>query len=371
MDITISTSDLCAALHRIQGIAKSKGSMPVLSCVLLEAANTPAGGRVSIKATDLEIGSSSSHACEIKKEGALAVSAKALYDIAKALPELTCRLKAGTNNRLEVSSGPTTFRVVGMSAEDFPALAVKEPKEMAALPKEFGLVLEEVAYASSTDESRYYLNGVFFDPTETGLTLVATDGHRLSMTNAELSIPGLDRGQILGSKAVSQLLKMLDEESASLHELAFCDGALVYKRAGLTFSARLVDGQFPDYRQVVPNTSGAAAVYFDKRVMLEALRRVMLTAGIPPTVQVECAAGKDIQLTSRNPDLGDSSDSVSAEYAKGETFKVALNGAYLVEALAALPEGKAVLHFSEDLGPIVIRSAEKLMPTAVLMPMRA
>jgi DNA polymerase-3 subunit beta len=298
------------------------------------------------------------------------VPAKALYDIAKALPELTCRLKAGANNRLEVSSGQSTFRVVGMNAEDFPTLLVKEPKQMTTLPKDFGMVLEEVAYAASTDETRYNLNGVFFDSNDGKLALVATDGHRLSMTTTDLELVGLDRGQILGSRAVSQLLKMLDEESAALSEMAFCDGSLVFRRAGLTFSARLVDGQFPDYRQVIPDVSEAGVAHFDKRVMIEALRRVMLTAGIPPTVQVSCEPEKAIQLTSRNPDLGDSSDSVQAEFT-GNAIKVSLNAAYLVEALSALPEGKVMMSVSDDTSPIVIRSTEKAMPTAILMPMRA
>lgn len=364
MDITISTSELRTALSRMSGITVAKGSLPLLSCVLLEATTTPAGGRLNVKATDLEISSSSIHAAEVKKEGSLAVPAKSLLDIVKSLPETTCRLRAAANNRLEVSSGASTFRLAGHAPDDFPALSDQVSKEFAKVPDGFADVMEAVAYAMSTDETRYNLNGVFFDDRDEALTLVATDGHRLAMQRVVgFTAPGLaGKGVIVGGKAVQQLGKLISEGGG---ELAFTPNTVEYRRTGLEFSARLIDGQFPDYTQVIPATE-SAPMKAGKDALSAAMHRVMLILSKGESVNMDAVEGQ-LKLTARNPDMGDSSETLAVDFAG--KVEIALNGSYLLETLASLTGDTARLFFGDEVSPVVVMGDNE-NAKAVLMPMR-
>jgi len=364
MDTSISTAELRSALHRVQGIIQPKGSMPILSCVQLEAENTPAGGRITVRATDLEIGSISSHPCEVKKEGALAISAKALHDVARALPESTTRLKVGANNRLEVTSGAASFRLAGMPADDYPAIA--ESKGMEYCPVDRHALrsgLDRVVHAMSSDATRYNLNGVLFDFSEKGLSLVTTDGHRLSLTQLEKFSAPKPTSIIVGRKAVTELRKLLAEETSAPGEFAFNTNSISYKRAGLIFVARLVDGSFPDYTQVIPKaeTSGVTV----PRSMVEVLRRVMLLSDAAVTMELNSTG---MVLSTRSAEVGEATDTVPVEY-DGKPLIIALNGHYLMDVLGAVESATVQMHVEDDMSPVLIRPADGSL-TAVLMPMR-
>src|SRR5512138_3561715 len=196
MELKIGVPELAKALGRSQGIVEKKSTMPILSHVLLEAKKA---GQLAVSATDLDLSVSSEHDCEVLKEGSLAVSARHLYEIVRALPETTVTLKRGQNNYLEVRSGSAEFRIVGLPAEDFPALPRFDKVPFDDVDPALLLdMVERTFFAVSTDETRYNLNGVYFEPSAEALRLVATDGHRLSL--AERPLPdtfGLKRGVIL------------------------------------------------------------------------------------------------------------------------------------------------------------------------------
>lgn len=366
MDLTISTAELRSALHRMQGVIQSKGSMPILGCVLLEAAITPAGGRLTIKATDLELGSTSGHAAEIKKEGSAAINARALFDVAKVLPEAHCRLKLATNNRLEITSGASSFRIAGQSAEDFPVLGLKEPGVAVQVSGLLGEALESVAYAMSSDETRYNLNGVYLDPRDGDLVLVATDGHRMAKrVLADVQVPGLDQGVIVGGAGVRHLMKLLGEEGTG--ELAVENNCLIYRRPGLLFSARLIDGQFPDYTQVVP-TDFKGTVFVKRSEATAAVHRMMLLMDKGRSVTMTLEAGK-LNLSARNPDMGDCSDVVGVDYT-GPSITIALNGAYVLDMLGSMKSDSVSLNFGDEVSPVVVKGSDQ-DSVAVLMPMRA
>ncbi len=176
MELKIATSELSKALGRSQGIVEKKSTMPILSHVLLEARKDT----LVVSATDLDLAVSSEHqeGCEVLKEGALAVSARHLFDIVRSLPEQQVSLKKAHNNYLELKSGPSEFRIVGLPAEDFPALPRFEKVPFADVkPADLLEMIERTAFAVSTDETRYNLNGVFFEPSPGTLRTVAMDGH--------------------------------------------------------------------------------------------------------------------------------------------------------------------------------------------------
>ncbi|MFL5361046.1 MAG: DNA polymerase III subunit beta, partial [Myxococcales bacterium] len=210
MELKIGVQELARALARAQGIVEKKSTMPMLSHVLLEASK---GDDLHVSATDLDVSVTSGHKCEVLKEGKVAVPAKHLFEIVKTLPEKDVVLKRAQNNWLELRSGPAEFRIVGLAAEDFPALPRFEKVQFVDLEARSLLeMIELTSFAASSDETRYNLNGVFFEPVPGGLRTVATDGHRLSL--AERQLGGdyhLKKGVILPRKGLAEMKKLLLE----------------------------------------------------------------------------------------------------------------------------------------------------------------
>ena len=374
MELKIGSQDLARALGRSQGIVERKSTMPILSHVLLEAKKS---NELQISATDLDLSVSSTHACEVGKEGALAVSAKHLYEIVRALPEQTVTLKRAGNNYLEIKSGPSEFRIVGLQAEDFPALPRFDKLAFVDVdPKSLLDQIERTYFAASNDETRYNLNGVFFEPQGAVLRLVATDGHRLTVSERPLSGDfGLKKGVILPKKGLNELRKLLTEAAESgeekpVSQLGFAENSAVYKRPGVILVMRLIEGLFPDYKQVIPKP-GEKIVKVGRQRFLETLRRVsLLSSDKSHAVKLELSAGT-LRVLSQNPDLGDAREDVPVEYA-GEPLKIGFNSRYLTDVVAALKADDVQLELADDLSPGVLKGAGEPDAgyTAVVMPMR-
>jgi DNA polymerase-3 subunit beta len=375
MELKIATSELAKALGRSQGIVEKKSTMPILSHVLLEAKKA----QLVVSATDLDLAVSSEHdkTCEIVKEGSLAVSARHLYDIVRALPEQEVTLKKAHNNYLEVKSGPSEFRIVGLPAEDFPALPRFEKVAFTDVSAADLLdMIERTAFAVSTDETRYNLNGVYFEPSAEVLRLVATDGHRLSLVERQLGGTfGLKRGVILPKKGLLELRKLLAEAAESGEEkpetkLGFVENSAIVRRPGVVLSMRLIEGLFPDYRQVIPK-QGEKVLKLGRLRLQETLRRVsLLSSDKAHAVKLELAKGL-LRVLSQNPDLGEAREEVPVEYA-GEPLKIGFNARYLLDVLQVMQSGDVALELADDLSPGVLRGADDKDPgfTAVVMPMR-
>jgi DNA polymerase III subunit beta len=375
MELKIATSELAKALGRSQGIVEKKSTMPILSHVLLEAKKT----QLVVSATDLDLAVSSEHdkGVEVLKEGALAVSARHLYEIVRALPEQQVTLKKAHNNYLEVKSGPSEFRIVGLPAEDFPALPRFEKVPFADVDAG-GLLdmIERTFFAVSTDETRYNLNGVYFEPSAEALRLVATDGHRLSLVERKMGGTfGLKRGVILPKKGLQELKKLLAEAAESGEEnpetkLGFVENSAIVRRPGVILSMRLIEGLFPDYRQVIPK-AGEKVVKLGRGRLLETLRRIsLLSTDKAHAVKLELAKGT-LKVLSQNPDLGEAKEDVPVEY-DGDALKIGFNARYLMDVLGVLKSGDVTLELADDLSPGVVRGADEVDQgfTAVVMPMR-
>jgi DNA polymerase-3 subunit beta len=374
MELKIAAQELAKALGRSQGIVEKKSTMPILSHVLLEARK---GTELHVSATDLDLSVSSEHACEVLKEGALAVSAKHLYEIVRSLPEAMVALKRASNNYLEVRSGPSEFRIVGLPAEDFPALPKFERVHFIDVaPSEILDMIERTQFAVSSDETRYNLNGVLFEPSGGALRMVATDGHRLSLVERKLEGDfGLKRGVILPRKGLQELRKLLAEAAESGEEkpeakLGFVENNAIFRRPGVVLAMRLIEGMFPDYRQVIPK-QGEKVLTIGRERLLETLRRVsLLSSDKAHAVKLELAKGA-LKVLSQNPDLGEAKEEVPVEY-QGEPLKIGFNARYLLDVLQVLASDDVSLELADDLSPGVLRGAGEADQgfTAVVMPMR-
>src|SRR6185369_8577247 len=267
------------------------------------------GDDLHVSATDLDVSVTSGHKCEVLKEGRVAVPAKQLFEIVKALPEKDVVLKRAQNNWLELKSGPAEFRIVGLAAEDFPALPRFEKVAFVTVPPRS--VLEMIAltdFAASTDETRYNLNGVFFEPMAGALRTVATDGHRLSL--AERALPGefaLKKGVILPRKGLGEMKKLLLDSAEGEVKLGFIENSAVLQLPSVKLVMRLIEGVFPDYRQVIPKT-GEKSFQVGRERLLDTLRRVsILSSDKSHAVKLELSAGL-LKVTSQSPDLGDAKE---------------------------------------------------------------
>ncbi len=367
MELKIPIDELQKALHRTQGIVERKTTMPVLSNVLLEA-SVEDGLRVS--AFDNEIGLVGQHRCEVVKGGAVAVPARHLYEIVRALPGGSVSMRRASNGQVEIHSGAARFKIVATPAEDFPAL----PKPQSAIAFEIGAdvlarMIERTQFAISADETRYNLGGVYLEQGEGGsIRMVATDGHRLSLVDQPLDgAPKLDKGVLIPKKGLLELRRLLGEEGPACR-LGFTKGSAVFERAGVVMIMRLLDGQFPDYRQVVPKES-AKSVVVGREAFAAMLRRVSVVASDKTFgVRLELGDGK-LVATSQNPDLGDARDEIEAQV-KGEGLQIGFNAHYLIEAVSVLACDQIRLELSDELSPGVIRPVGEEGYLAVVMPMR-
>ncbi|HTP52347.1 MAG TPA: DNA polymerase III subunit beta [Anaeromyxobacteraceae bacterium] len=374
MELKIAVQELSRALARSQGIVEKKSTMPILSHVLLEARKS---GELAVSATDLDVSVSGVHAAEVTREGGVAVSARHLFDIVKALPEATVSLKKAQNNYLEVRSGPADFRIVGLPAEDFPALPKFEKVPFVGVdPGVILALIERTAFAVSSDETRYNLNGVYFEPSAGAIRLVATDGHRLSMADAPVDGDfKLKKGVILPKKGIFELRKLLGEvlegsEEKPKGELGFAENSAIFRRPGVVLVMRLIEGSFPDYRQVVPK-AGEKVLVVGRERLLQTLRRVsLLSSEKSNAVKLEVTKA-NLRIAAQNPDLGEAKEDVPLEY-DGEGLKIGFNARYLTDVLSVLPTDDVRLELADDLSPGVLRpkgEAEEHF-TAVIMPMR-
>jgi len=374
MELKIGVQELARALSRSQGIVEKKSTMPILSHVLLEARKT---NELAVSATDLDISVSGVHPAEVVREGAVTVSARHLFDIVKALPEPTVTLRKQANNYLEVRCGPAEFRIVGLAPEDFPSLPKFEKVPFVPLAPEtlLGLV-ERTAFAVSSDETRYNLNGVYFEPAPGVIRLVATDGHRLSM--AEAPVDGdfkLKKGVILPRKGIAELRRLLAEavegaEEKPKADLGFAENSAIFRRPGVVLVMRLIEGTFPDYRQVIPK-AGEKVVSVGRERLLQTLRRVsLLSSEKSNAVKLELGKG-NLRVAAQNPDLGEAKEDVPVEF-EGEPLKVGFNAKYIIEVLQVLSSEDVRFELADDLSPGVLRpqgEGQDLF-TAVIMPMR-
>lgn len=375
MELKIAAQELARALGRSQGIVEKKSTMPILSHVLLEAKGDRS---LHVSATDLDVSISSEHECQVQKAGALAVSAKHLYEIVRSLPEKDVTLRKAHNNFLEVKSGPSDFKIVGLPADDFPVLPKFEKVPFVTVDP--GALLDQIdrtAFAVSNDETRYNLNGVFFEPSHGVLRLVATDGHRLSLS--ERAAPGdfaLKRGVILPRKGLHELKKLLLEAVESGQEkpegrLGFVENAAIFGRPGVVLAMRLIEGLFPDYKQVIPK-QGTTYVKVGREALQATLRRVsLLSSEKAHAVKLELE-GAVMRVLSQNPDLGEAREELPVEY-NGSPLKIGFNARYLTDVLAVLKSDDVLIEMENDLSPGVLKGADAEKDggfTAVVMPMR-
>lgn len=375
MKFTVKQKSFCAALSRVQGIASSRATMPILANVLLAAsALRPV---LHLSATDLEVGYATVIDCsDIEVPGSITVPAKKLYEVVKAAPtgEITVTLNPD-NLRVTVAAGTFVTTLAGLDGEEFPAVVPVEGEgfqlDAAALLR----LIRHVDYAQSTDATKYNLAGVFLRiaDSEDGTRLYAagSDGHRLAADSVPLPgdprlIPAdLARGIIIPRKGIAEL-KAIGGEGILILQIA--GNNLSISTDNETLTLRLIDGEFPDYQRIIPTTV-SATVEVNRQPLMDALNRVSLLAeGKMHPVTLTFADGS-LHLESQNVELGEANDRITASVEGNPTAR-RFNASFLVQALNAWDCGLVQIRLSDKLSPLLISPTCEEEPYAIVMPLR-
>ncbi|MBX7144859.1 MAG: DNA polymerase III subunit beta [Oligoflexia bacterium] len=374
MDLTISKAELTKALFATESIVEKRATMPILSNVLLSATD----GKLKISATDLEITALTSVPAKVKSGGSTTVNAKVFSDIVRELPDSDINLKLSEGERLSITTKGTTLRMNGVSAEEYPSLpGVGFEARSKVSAKEFLEMINKTIYAVSQDETRFILNGVCFEMIGDGkgkkadrsLRLVATDGHRLAMITRP--IKGLDFSErvVVPRKGLSEVRKLISFEEDREIGLDIREGFLLIETPSGKVSMRLLDGEFPDYNQVIPKQEGTRAK-LNGEDLSQALRRVALMV----TDKGKCVrldfTDKALRISSSSPELGEAREELAVEYA-GKPLSVGFNAKYVLDITASLAENKnLVIELNGELGPGRFFADGDESSVAIVMPMR-
>jgi len=373
MKLVVAKAELQKGLGRIQAIVEKRNSMPILANAYLEATQSGGTGRLHIAATDLEVGVRGSHDAQVSAAGSLTVSAKKLFEIVRELPDEPLQLAGTPNSYLEIQCPRSRFVLAGTAGDEYPTLTSPSPKAMVRIQAALlSAMIERTMYAASADETRYNLNGVYFEVLrDTGkIRLVATDGHRLAYVDRVIAadLSGLSSGVIFPRKGLSELKRLVDEEDADEVELGFEGNNGVARRGEVTLLMRLIEGEFPNYRQVLPKPPRYTLV-LEREPLIHALRRVsVLSVERSRSVKLEVQEGR-LQISSSNPDLGEGHEELEIDYA-GESLCLGFNARYLLDTLGVLQAKEVQLGLHDELSPVQIRPTDDGESLAVVMPMR-
>ncbi len=365
MKFKIDKKDFLKVLQRIQGIVEKRNSMPILSNILIDVKKD----RVFVTSTDLEIFIKDSSAAKVDKEGSITVNARKLYEIVKELPDETVDVSLGDADKVSVKGGRAKFKIPGLDAKEFPTFPVSEESNLTKIETDnLKEMIDKTLFATSTDETRYNINGVLFEKAEKKMKMVATDGHRLALIEGEgEEIGGHEKGVILPRKGIVEIRKLLEDKEDPLF-LGLTAKNITVKKGSVIMNLRLIEGEFPDYNQVIPKDSDKELVV-DREALLASLKRVsILSAEKIKGVKFAISNGRLI-LSSSTPENGDATEELDIDY-KGEALEIAFNARYFMDVLEILEDEKIRFCVKEQLNPGVLKLLKSSAFTYVIMPMR-
>jgi DNA polymerase-3 subunit beta len=370
MEVSVRREDLVRGLHLVQGVVERRNTLPILANVLLE----PTDGGIALTATDMEVGLRCTVSATVKRKGAVTLNARKLYEIAREVTPEEIVLKSTQSGWVDIAAGRSKFKIVSLDPKDFPDLPLgTEAPGATTLRIAAGTLremIDKTLFAVSSDETRFNLSGVFMGNGEKGtLRMVATDGHRLALIDRKLPEAKLARGVIMPRKGLTEARKLLDEAVDGELVLVVSAKDVRINMPGVAFFMRLVEGEFPDYRQVIPG-AGRAQARANRDDLLAALRRISLLASERSRgVKLHLEKGK-LEISASNPDQGEASEDIEVAYG-GEPLTIGFNARYLTDVLAVHGEGDVIeISLSDEVGPGVLRGSQDPEYTYVVMPMR-
>lgn len=370
MRLTIERSALLKALNHVQSVVERRNTIPILSNVLVAAQ----GDTLRLTATDLDIEISESAPAEVERAGQTTAPANYLYDFVRKLPENTpVKLDVGADDgRLFISAGKSRLHLPILPAGDFPSMPSDGFETKFEIePTELARLIDKTRFAISTEETRYYLNGIFFHTVSDGdakLRAVATDGHRLALADApapkgSVGMPGV----IVPRKTINELKRLLDDAS-DLVEISVSPQKIRFALSDAVLTSKLIDGSFPEYARVIPK-SNSKKLRLDNKAFAEAVDRVA-TVSAERSRSVRLALEKDkVTLTVNNPDAGVATEDLPADYG-ADSMEIGFNARYLLDVAGQIEGEQALFELADSGSPTLVRDEADDQALYVLMPLR-
>jgi DNA polymerase-3 subunit beta len=350
MELTVAKADLQKELQLCQGVVEKRSTIPILSNVLLKAAD----GRLQIAATDLDVTILSSCAARVTTPGGVTIEAKRLFDIVRSLPDDDVHMNLQENNSVLVESGTAKFRLLGLPAEDYPTLPSVDVKESYTIPlDELKTMVAKVKFAITHEETRFQLNGALLKVQPSKLEMVATDGHRMALINFPQGSGGngsakkaTDLTILVPRKALEEILRLESSDEEGNVRFGVSENHLFFEAGDRKLLARMIDVNFPNYMEVISRDNDRH-VMVDRERLLSTIRRISLVANERTrAVRFDFAPGK-LTVSSTNPELGDARETVPIDYA-GNPFFVGLNAAYVTDFLSAVDTPSVSLDLKDE-----------------------
>jgi DNA polymerase-3 subunit beta len=369
MEFQVKKKDFFKSLTILQGVAERRSSIPALSNILIESENN----QIVLSTTDLETALVSHVPCTLKQEGKLCVSARKLYQIIRELPDTEISVQRMENHWAEITCGNAVFNLSGLDPMEFPTLPSYSEEDLIAIKSfDLGEMVEKVIFAASTEESRYNLNGIFFEPISSGdkhvARMVATDGHRLALIDRESTeFSGVKNASLVPRRGLNEVKKILSENPGETR-ISFTENSFVVRVSSFIIIIRLIDGEFPDYTQVIPRENDKV-VTLNKQEFSSCLRRISAIStdrveGIKFTLKKGC-----IELYSSSQEIGNAMEVFPAVY-DGSEVTIGFNARFILEVLNAIDEDEFLLELKDEANAALIKPATGQNPLYVIMPMR-
>ena len=338
MDFVITKENLYRDLQAMQGIVEKKSTIPILSNILIDAKK----GSLELMATDLEVGMRTVCEANVSDPGSLTIPAKRLFDIVRYLPDADVRIRAEENNWVQITCEKARFRIVGLSREDFPAIPEFDFDKGISIEREMLLdFIGKVIFAATADETRYQINGTLLQLDKKHLTLVATDGNRLSYVSGRLEKGSSEAAIeiIIPRKAIQELGRIGNGEDEVI--FGHKDNHVFFKIGRTIVTSTLIAAKFPDYRKVIPEDN-QKLLKMESSQLADVVRRIaLLSSDRSRAVKLSVSKGS-LEISSNNPEVGEASETIDLDY-DGESMEIGFNARYLSDFLQAIGSGPVIL----------------------------
>jgi len=370
MEITVSKFELLRELTATQGVVERKTTIPILSNYLFEAS----GDKLSLTATDLDLSLRTSCNAKVKKEGACTIPARKLHDYVKLLPDADITIKLLENHWVSIRCGRSNTKMVGMARSNFPSLPTFPTAGVVKIPAQVlrGMIAK-TGFAIASEESRYTLNGALMVLKPESMTMVATDGHRLShIERAGTKFEGVsgEMKTLVPKKAMDELKSLLDSTDAEEIDFAKDESTLYFRIGSRLLTSRQLTGQFPNYEAVLPKDTTKSITVHGGDLAAAISRVAQFADERSRAVRMRLEKG-ELKLSASSTEMGESEDSIEIDY-NGETLAIGFNAQYLLDFLKATGSGDVKLEFkdAQSAGQMRPAEGEEYKYRYIVMPMR-
>lgn len=367
MNLTIAKDQIINGLQAVQNVVSSRSTLPILSNVLLRAE----GDRLELTATDLDVTVVSSVEAKVTKPGATTIPVKKLFGIVRELNNAEIEFEVDDKNTTSIRAGASFYKINGLSADEFPPLPkFKEDKKVVLNQETVRGMMKKTAFAMSTDESRYVLNGIFFSLKDHKMTMVATDGRRLALVDEEVDVAEQSQGEfIVPAKAVGELNRLLQEKGEV--EIRYAENQASFalrndQGSNILIITKLIEGNYPNYRQVIPNEVRERVPIVREEFQHALKRAEIMTSEKSNSVKLSFTKN-NLAITANSPEVGEARESLAINY-KGRDMAIAFNPKYLIDPLNALGNDEVFIELIDELSPGVLKINGPFL--YVVMPMR-